>query len=286
MRNLSVFLLAAALAAPVLPAAMPTAAPNPQDPQFQAKGDQHRTYVFPGTTEKIPYRLLVPSKWSKSQKLPMMVILHSGASVDVPFERGDGVLAKVAEQRGWIILAPMGYYSSPRYNSPYSPIPAKAAAPAAAPAAGGAKKNGPPPPTALDKQRSEDDVMMVTDLVAKEYNADQSRIYLFGNSFGGEGTWYLGQKYPERWAAIGVASAPISLDGYPYDRLKGLPLLIVHGEKDDVNSFAAAEKDAQLTKQNGVDVTWMPVKGGTHLEAWCTVFPQMLDYFEKHPKKK
>ena len=285
MRTLSALLFAAALAAPALPAAMPSVAPDPQDPQYQAKGDQHRSYIFPGTENKIPYRVYVPSKWTPSAKLPMMVILHSGASVDVPFERGEGVLAKVAEQRNWIVLAPMGYYSTPRYNSPYSPIPAKAPAPA--PAGGGqAKKNGPPPPTALDKERSEQDVMIVTDLVAKEYGADPSRIYLFGNSFGGEGTWYLGQKYPERWAAIGVASAPITLDGYPYARLKGLPLLIVHGEKDDVNSFAAAEKDAQITKQNGVDVTWMPVKDGSHLEAWCVVLPQILDYFEKHPKKK
>src|SRR5579864_4226170 len=83
----------------------PGVAPDPKDPQYQAKGDVHRTYKFPDTGESMPYRIYVPSKWTPAAKLPLMVILHSGPSEDVPFERGDGALTKVAEAHSYIILS-------------------------------------------------------------------------------------------------------------------------------------------------------------------------------------
>ena len=246
-------------------------APNPKDPLYQSKGDQHRAYLFPdGNGVIVPYRLFIPSKWTKEQQLPMMVILHSGNSVDVPFERGNAVLARVAQERGYIVLSPQGYGPGPRYNTPYSVIPAQGT--------GQVYQRDP---------RSEQDVMNVTELVAQEYNVDRSRIYLFSNSHAAAGVWYLGEKYPQVWAAMGVASGSISPEKYPFERLKGqVSLLVVHGDKDDTMSFAAAEKMAQTAKQNGVDTEWMPVKDGDHLEAWTKVFPQMLDFFDRHPKKK
>src|SRR5207244_3306013 len=39
-------------------------------------------------------------------------------------------------------------------------------------------------PTDEDFQRSEQDVLYVADLVAKEYNTDPERVYLMGNSTG------------------------------------------------------------------------------------------------------
>lgn len=245
--------------------------PNPKDPLYQSKGDQHRAYLFPdGNGVIVPYRLFVPSKWTKEQKLPMMVILHSGNSVDVPFERGNAVLAKVAEQRGYIVLSPQGYGPGPRYNTPYSVIPV----------------NGKPQVYVRDP-RSEQDVMNATELVAQEYNVDRDRIFLFSNSHAAAGVWYLGEKYPQVWAAIGVASGSISPEKYPFDRLKGqVSLLVVHGDKDETMSFEAARVMAEAAKKSGVDAEWLPVKDGDHLEAWTRVFPQMLDFFDKHPKKR
>src|SRR5678816_1168991 len=65
--------------------------PNPQDPQYQAKGDQKRTYSFPGTGESIPYHLYVPAKWSKTTRLPLVVVTHGASQpADAPFQRGEG----------------------------------------------------------------------------------------------------------------------------------------------------------------------------------------------------
>jgi predicted peptidase len=265
-----------------LPQASNAVAPNPHDPLYQTKGDNIRAYAFPGTGEIIPYRLFVPSKWTKDTKLPLMVILHSGNSVNVPFERGDGVLAKVAEQRGYIVLAPQGYSTGPRFNSPYDRVsgpPSENASNRAVP---------PTPPTARGGkwgEQSEMDVLYATDLVAQEYNVDRSRIYLFSNSVGGAGVWYLGEKYPQRWASIAVASAPIVPDRYPFDRLKATSLLVVQGEDEGPYMVSAAKKMVDLAKEHGVDAQWMPVTGGDHLEAWTKVFPQMLDFFDAHKRK-
>src|SRR5262249_25007028 len=68
------------------------AAQNPQpdtkDAKYQSKGDQDRTYVFPGTTESTPYHLYVPAKWDKNTKLPLIVALHGGGQQSTaPFMR-------------------------------------------------------------------------------------------------------------------------------------------------------------------------------------------------------
>src|SRR5213082_3920751 len=77
--------------------------PNPTAPLYQHKGEQYRIYNFPGTGESIPYRLFVPSRWTPETKLPMLVTLRAGNTVDGPYRAGND-LVKVAEQRGYIVL--------------------------------------------------------------------------------------------------------------------------------------------------------------------------------------
>ena len=49
--------------------------------------------------------------------------------------------------------------------------------------------------------------MNVLDIVRQEFNVDNQRIYLLGQSMGGAGALYLGVKYPDIWAAV-AATAP------------------------------------------------------------------------------
>src|SRR5580765_3131948 len=90
-------------AAPIVPPQ-----PNPTGPLYQHKGEQYRVYNFPGTGESIPYRLFVPSRWTPETRLPMLVTLRAGNTVDGPYRAGND-LVKVAEQRGYIVVTPMGY---------------------------------------------------------------------------------------------------------------------------------------------------------------------------------
>src|SRR5499427_2214773 len=102
--------------------------PDPKDAQYQVKGDQKRTYMFPGTGESIPYHLYVPMKWNKNTKLPLVIVTHGASQpADAPFQRGDGALGKFAEERGYIVAAITGYKASATavdggYNNPFKMV--------------------------------------------------------------------------------------------------------------------------------------------------------------------
>jgi predicted peptidase len=263
--------LAVAQAPPLQNPAPPQ--PNPAAPLYHSKGEQYRIYNFPGTGESIPYRLFVPSTWTPDTKLPMLVTLRAGNTVDGPY-RAQNDLVRVAAQRGYIVVTPMGYrgLSQPYYGSRY-----QIARPgAAAPAAGW---------TAQEDERAEQDVLYVMDLVAKEYNVDLSRVYLHGQNPSGSGALYLSSKYTDRFAAVVISSAPIVYDAYPFDRLKGkLALLVIHGDQDTVNPIAASQRMADAAKAAGVDTTYATVTGGTHLEAYLTYASQIFDFLDAHKK--
>lgn len=257
--------------APAAPPAPPQ--PNPAAPLYRHTGEQYRIYNFPGTGESIPYRLFVPTSWTPDKRLPMLVTLRAGNTVDGPYRAGND-LVKQAAQRGYIVVTPMGYrgLSQPYYGSRY-----RIARPTAAePAAGW---------TEIEDQRAEQDVLYVIDLVAQEYNVDSSRVYLHGQNPSGSGALYLAQKYPDRFAALVVSSAPIVFDTYPFDRLKGkMALMVVHGDQDTVNPIEASQKMADAARAAGVETVFATVPGGTHLEAYLTHASQIFDFLDKHRK--
>ena len=78
---------------------------------------------------------------------------------------------------------------------------------------------------------SEKDVLEVLRLMKAAYNVDESRIYLIGHSMGAIGTWALGAKYPQTWAALvafsGTGSPALA------ESMKGIPQFVVHGDADN-----------------------------------------------------
>ena len=57
-------------------------------------------------------------------------------------------------------------------------------------------------------ERSEQDVINVLEMVLNEYPVDRASTFLTGHSMGSGGTWYLGAKYADYWAAIAPMSGP------------------------------------------------------------------------------
>jgi poly(3-hydroxybutyrate) depolymerase len=171
--------------------------PNPRGPLYQHTGEQYRVYDFPGTGESIPYRLFVPSRWKAGARLPLLVTLRAGTSVNNSY-RDPNSLVTEAEKRGYLVVTPMGYrpLAQPYYGSAY-----RIARPnAAAPAAGW---------TPQENERAEQDVINVIDLVMKEYGVDPGRVFLHGQNPSGSGALHLGAKYPDRFAALVISSGPI-----------------------------------------------------------------------------
>jgi poly(3-hydroxybutyrate) depolymerase len=284
--------------------------PDPKSPQYQAKGEQDRTYTFPGTGESIAYHLYVPAKWNKNTKLPLVIVTHgAGQAAAAPFQRPmkDPTLAKAAEARGYIVAAVTGYHANATgvggWNVPYKMIPAprpprpegaaqgqgagRGAGRGAGAGRGGARGPAPAPATDEDFKRAEMDVLYVTDLVAKEYNTDPNRVYLMGNSSGGSAVWTYAVKYPERWTAISPSAAPLEDADFPYEKLKKVPVLVVHGDMDTSFSFEGSKTMVEHAKAKGVNATFLPVPGGMHVDAWAQpeILNKIFDFFDAHKAK-
>ena len=254
-------------------AAPPPIQPNPRGPLYQHVGEQYRVYDFPGTGESIPYRLFVPSRWKPGARLPLLVTLRAGTSVDNSYREPNSLVAQ-AEKRGYLVVTPMGYrpLSQPYYGSPY-----RIARPnAAAPAQGW---------TPQENERAEQDVINVIDLVMQEYGVDPGRVFLHGQNPSGSGALYLGAKYPDRFAALVISSGPIDYSSYPFDRLKGKTgLMVIHGDQDTTNPIEASMKMAGAAKEAGVNVVYATVPGGTHLAAYLTFASQIFDFLDTQKK--
>jgi predicted peptidase len=183
----------------------PSGAPATEAPQANRGGGrgavdprvQQRTYMFEDSNEQMPYALFVSSKVNKDKKNPLIVSLHGLGGDQNTMVRESLRSVELAEQGGYILVAPMGYDSGGWYGIPPGP-PRPAGANAAAQPGRGA---GPPRPviggTAITdvakvREASEKDVMKVLDMVRTEFNVDERRIYLMGHSMGGAGTYYLG----------------------------------------------------------------------------------------------
>lgn len=250
----------------------PALQPNPRGPLYQHTGEQYRVYEFPGTGESIPYRLFVPSRWKAGARLPLLVTLRAGTSVDNPY-REPNTLVTNAEQRGYLVVTPMGYrpLRQPYYGSPYQIARPKAPAPA----------DGWTP---LENERAEQDVLNVIDLVTKEYGVDGSRVYLHGQNPSGSGALHLAAKYPDRFAALVISSGPIVYDAYPFDRIKRMGLLVIHGDQDTVNPIEASKRMADAAKAAGVNSVYATVPGGTHLGAYLTYASQIFDFLDAQRK--
>jgi poly(3-hydroxybutyrate) depolymerase len=267
-------------------------APDPKSPQYQTRGEQDRTYTFPGTGETIAYHVYVPMKWNPNTRLPLVVVTHgANQPATAPFERpmDDPTLAKTAEQRGYLVAAVTGYHANVTgvggWSVPYPMVQVQNPG-----RAGGGRRGGgqaAAPPTSEDFERAEMDVLYVTDLMAKEYNADLNRIYLMGNSSGGSAVWNIGAKYPRRWTAISPSAAPLDDASFPYEKLKTVPVLVVHGDMDTTMVFEASKTMVDHARAKGIEATWLPVVGGKHVDAWAQpeIIKQIFDFFDTHKSK-
>jgi poly(3-hydroxybutyrate) depolymerase len=238
-----------------------------RDPIVRARGNIHRAYYMADADTIVPFRLYVPQSWDGKAKLPLMVFLH-GANLDDDdsMERANGLLPRLAEQKGVILLAPLGY----RMNSMYgAPVP-------------GQFVTSNSPIAGIDARRaalSEKDVLNLTDLIAAEYDVDRGRIYLSGNSMGGMGTWHLAQKYPRRWAAIAPAAAGATDPEYDFTRLRGMPIMPVAGEHDFLRPMV--EGTVAKARAAGLRPHYLMVPGGDHGTGVEIAMPAILDFFLK-----
>ena len=75
-------------------------------------------------------------------------------------------------------------------------------------------------------------VLDVLDDAGRKYSIDAERVALTGMSSGGEGTWVLGARYPERWSALVPMAGASSTKSVSALVSSGLPIWALHNSGD------------------------------------------------------
>jgi len=248
------------------------------------------TYHFNDTNEDLKYCLFVSSKVSKDKKSPLIVTLHglgAGPRIMLTKEAVD-----LAEEGGYILVGPMGYNVRGWYGIPMTPFPGMGKTPPKQAQTGDNAE--PKPKTSLFydpndppnlRELSEKDVMNVLDIVRKEYNVDENRIYLMGHSMGGAGTLHLGAKYASIWAALAsIAPAAFGISPDILTEIKNMPVIFVHGDADEVVPVAISRQWVEKAKELNMPYEYNEMEGISHGPVITAALPSVYDFFGKHSK--
>lgn len=240
-------------------------APAPVLGQRVETGFLDRTVTVDGTPHR--YQVYIPASYSGSaRQWPVILFLHGGG------ERGsDGLLQTTVGLPSAIRRAPARY-------------PAIVVMPQV-------------PPDSLWLGLPAQAAMAALDVTLAEFRADPARVYLTGLSIGGNGTWNLAYRFPERFAAIAPicgfisvsARLPASRAIVPADsgdafaaiapRLGRLPTWIFHGEVDPVVPVSESRRPAEALKAAGGNVRYTELIGGGH-NVWDAAYasPQFQEW--------
>ncbi|MEZ5403021.1 MAG: alpha/beta fold hydrolase [Bryobacteraceae bacterium] len=226
------------------------------DPLQGRTGDMHQAYrsTLDGTIQ--PYRLYAPTSLEAERTYPLLVVLHGhhgdeNSYFDLYRDRatGDRMLLRLAEERGYFVVAPRGRGPGTRYTGD-----------------------------------AEQDVLDVIDRVTALYPIDESQIYLSGHSSGGVGTWKIGFRFAQRFAALAaVGSAfryqPAELSRLPLTENNDKPLLYVQGRQDRLatNRYAANLVDFLGPRLQNFVYKEFP---DGHNSLGATSLPTVFDFFD------
>ena len=244
--------------------AIATAAKGGTDPFAGRSGDFERHYVLEGANEVMPYRVYVPTAYQPSRPTALVVALHGlGATEDSFFDSYARVTPKLAEEHGFLLVAPLGYRVDGFYGT--------------------ALMGGGDAAARRRTEYSEKDVLEVLARMKAHYKVDESRIYLIGHSMGAIGTWALAAKYPDIWAAL----APFSGMGSPLAaaKMKAIPQFVVHGDADPTVNVNGSRAMVAALKSVGATVTYVEVPGGNHTDVVVPNLPKAFAFLagQKRP---
>ena len=242
-----------------------------RDPFAGERGNLARHYFFAEAGEIMPYRVYVPKSYNGTKAVPLIIALHGLGGTELTFmQQGNGALPRLAEERGFIVATPLGYRRNGGYGrATIGPLMV------------------PDPLTARMTQLSETDVLNVLQLVRARYRVDASRLYLMGHSMGSNGTWTIGSRHAQLWAALGPIAGGSSTPGaVPLANLREhrVPVMCVHGDADRTAPVEASRAMVAELQKLGVEHEYIEVAGGSHGSVVGPNIPRIVDYFLRHQR--
>jgi predicted peptidase len=208
-----------------------------------------RSYHSP-TGETMQYRLFVPPSYNPTNKYPLVLWLHNALG------RGDDNLAQIS---GTNTLG-THIWTTPENQQKYA---AFVLAPQVSETKAWARPHAQAPPVSIRL------ALEILDSVEKEYSIDLARVYVAGQSMGGEGVWAA------LAAAPGHFAAAIALCRYGFDdmipRVAKTPVWIFQGDSDEIVPVERARQWVAALCQAGGSPKYTEIPGWGH-NVWEKAF--------------
>jgi len=218
------------------------------DPYARRPGDLRRVVPSSDGQRLLPYRVFVPRSYDRADSVPAVVMIHGGGETEDFFPDLEGGLAlKMLGQRGYLMVAPRT--------------------------------------TGWPNEKNRQDLLDIIATVRHQYpKTDPQRIYLVGHSKGGWGAYETAAERPDLFAAIVCISGVT--DPELADRLKDVPVLLIHGQKDTTVPPTRSVAVAERLKKQGYACQLHLFRDHDHrvlghLEQYLTL---ALDFFDQNRK--
>jgi predicted peptidase len=222
---------------------------------------EQRFYLFPDTNEQMEYDIFVSSKVDPSRKSPLIIALHG---LGVAPRDWLPQITDHAQDGGYIVAAPMGYTLTGGYGA-----------------------NGPGGRAIPNLGTlSENDVMYVLDIMRRDFNVDDRRVYLLGQSMGGAGALFLGIKHRAIWAAVGVSAPAINAQvrsPRELEQARNVRFVLIHGDADRAVPVAQTRLWAATMKSLRMTYEYHELRGVDH-GALRAGAHHIFKFFAKHSK--
>lgn len=224
--------------------------------------------------EEIEYGVYVPTSYdqndpSGNEPTPLVIALHGlGSGIQYMMEYNN--LVELAEEHGFLVATPLGYsergwYGSRGHGNGFN------------------RSQADPGPENLGLL-SELDVLNVLAIMRRDFNVDDRRIYLIGQSMGGGGTWHLGAKYPELWAALAPMAPAIYTDPSNVEGAREIPVMVIMGDADELVDVEVTRDWVAEMERLGMDYEYIEVPGGSHSSAGRENIHRVFDFLARQSR--
>jgi len=203
-----------------------------------------RAYVSELDESVQRYALAVPEAYDGSRPFPLIIALHGGGG-----DHWSG-MKMIAGYSAFVIGAEESNdHFFPRTLPPDFII--------ACPNGHGYKGPG-------YRDKGEYDVMKVFKEMFSNYNIDSDRVYLAGSSKGGTGTWEIGMKYSEMFAAISPVCGRPSFAEKHVGSSGDMKFFVFHGRTDKFMPVELSRKMVVMLTEAGADVEYVEYEDWGH----------------------